>query len=493
MHDVTALPIDRFVVEAAAVALTVIFLEPQAWFIVRSTERPKIADRRRAARWAAMTSTLLAIAVGVAMPDKTAACPFCVAVSNTLTDELREASAAVLAECVGPAATRPADAQRRVAPVPFHEFRVVEAIKGPEHRLGNVTRGATLQAFSNAGIRPGQICLILGYDDSPLQWGTPMGVTAAQADYLRGLAKLPADNPQRLEYFLPFLDHADKLIADDAHNEFAMASLADVSTLRERLDRAAIWRQLRDSDLPVHRRRLCWTLLGICGSEADTKFVEELIRLSHVHQEFKAGLDAALGCYLTLGGERALAAVEQDYLGNPAAEYTDTFSAIMAIRVHGTELKQFPQARLAAALRLVLNRPPLADLVIPDLARWQDWSVIDRLTELFVSAGPDIEFIRVPIVRYLLVCPLPEASAALEHLRQVDPQSVDRAKNFFSQTASGNADILVERPAAFTLWKGLIFLAGVSACIVAAALLRRRRSSSNCSSDSNRELPLAGD
>ena len=31
----------------------------------------------------------------------------------------------------------------------------------------------------------------------------------------------------------------------------------------------------------------------------------------------------------------------------------------------------------------MLDRPQLADLVIPDLARWEDWSVMDRLVELF--------------------------------------------------------------------------------------------------------------
>jgi hypothetical protein len=251
-------------------------------------------------------------------------------------------------------------------------------------------------------------------------------------------------------------------------------------------------------------------LLGICGNEADTRFVEELIRHSQVHQQFKPGLDAALGCYLTLGGERALAAIERDYLGNPAAEYTDTYSAIMAIRVHGTELDQFPQARLAAALRLVLNRPPLAELVIPDLARWEDWSVIDRLTEPFVNAGPDNGFIRVPIAHYMLVCPLPEANAAIQRLRQVDPQAVDQAEYSVAspsnapaaarrrdpptlippaalppstdtrgaQSVSGSADASAERPAAATLWKGLILLAGIGVCVGAAVMLLGRRSPS---------------
>ena len=73
----------------------------------------------------------------------------------------------------------------------------------------------------------------------------------------------------------------------------------------------------------VHRRRLCWTLLGICGSEADIEIVEELIARRRVDPDFDLGLDAALGCYLTLGGERALATVERDQFGGFFIETTN--------------------------------------------------------------------------------------------------------------------------------------------------------------------------
>ncbi len=45
----------------------------------------------------------------------------------------------------------------------------------------------------------------------------------------------------------------------------------------------------------------------------------------------------------------------------------------LALRVLGQETDLIPKQRLVAALRNMLDRPQLADLVIPDLARWQDW------------------------------------------------------------------------------------------------------------------------
>ncbi len=88
---------------------------------------PSDLGRGPVRRWTLMM-TLLASTASIAMPNETAGCPFCVAVSSTLTDDLRDASAAVLAKCVRPDAARPADAQRCVAPPPVHEFRVVEVI-----------------------------------------------------------------------------------------------------------------------------------------------------------------------------------------------------------------------------------------------------------------------------------------------------------------------------------------------------------------------------
>jgi hypothetical protein len=79
------------------------------------------------------------------------------------------------------------------------------------------------------------------------------------------------------------------------------------------------------------------------------------------------------------------------------------------------------------SLKLLLDEPKLADLVIADLARWEDWSAVDRLVTLFKEAQDDNIFVREPIVNYLRACPLPEAAAAITELEAIDPQAVRRA------------------------------------------------------------------
>jgi hypothetical protein len=97
-------------------------------------------------------------------------------------------------------------------------------------------------------------------------------------------------------------------------------------------------------------------------------------------------------------------------------------------------------------MRLMLDRPQLADLVIPDLARWEDWSVMDRLVQLFKDANDDSIWVRVPVVNYLRACPLPEAKKHIEELAKIDPDAVKRASNFFPLGSAAKAPKGATRP-----------------------------------------------
>lgn len=108
-----------------------------------------------------------------------------------------------------------------------------------------------------------------------------------------------------------------------------------------------------------------------------------------------------------------------------------------------------PRSALVESLHHVLDRSDLADLVIPDLARWSDWTQVDRLTQMFIDAEADNNWVRVPVVNYLRACPLPEAKEAIKKLEKVDPESVRRANTFFSIPVpvrdTGSSDSAVRR------------------------------------------------
>ena len=93
-------------------------------------------------------------------------------------------------------------------------------------------------------------------------------------------------------------------------------------------------------------------------------------------------------------------------------------------------------------MRLILDRAELADLVIPDLARWEDWTQIDKLSELFKSADEKSSWVRVPVINYLRACPLTAAETRLAELKQIDPAAFKRATSFFPvpKATSGTTD-----------------------------------------------------
>ena len=50
--------------------------------------------------------------------------------------------------------------------------------------------------------------------------------------------------------------------------------------------------------------------------------------------------------------------------------------AISALRRYNAEFGTIPRDRRLKSLHLVLDRPQLAEYVIPDLTRWEDWSAL---------------------------------------------------------------------------------------------------------------------
>ena len=83
-------------------------------------------------------------------------------------------------------------------------------------------------------------------------------------------------------------------------------------------------------------------------------------------------------------------------------------------------------------MRLVLDHPRLADQAVMDLARWQDWTVMDRLVALFKSPDPETaSWVRIPVINYLRACPLPKAKEYIEELRKIDPQAVEQSETLY--------------------------------------------------------------
>jgi hypothetical protein len=368
-----------------------------------------------------IVAAVVASAVSIGWVSWSVACPFCSAVSLTFSEEIGSSQVAVIARMT----QAPPPSNENSIDVAKARFEVVKVLKGTE-ALGK-TREIEAVYFGDSPV--GTNFLVMGIDPPAISWGTPIAITERGVEYVTKAMDLPKEGADRLAYFQDYLEDKDDMLARDAYDEFAKAPYADVMGLRGRMhhDKLVAW--VKSPEVPVSRRRLYLTMLGADARPEDIPLLEEMIKSKD--RQTKGALDALVAAYLTLKGPDGMPLVEELFLKNKDAEYTDTYATIMALRFHGTEEKIIPRDRLLVGLRMMLDRPQLADLVIPDLARWEDWSVIDRLVELFKTSNEESSWVRVPVINYLRACPLPDAQKRIDELAKLDPESIKRANSFF--------------------------------------------------------------
>jgi hypothetical protein len=102
--------------------------------------------------------------------------------------------------------------------------------------------------------------------------------------------------------------------------------------------------------------------------------------------------------------------------------------ALSAVRFYREYGRQIPRERLAAAIVHVLARPEVAAAAIVDLARFEHWDAVERISGLYRRKGYEDRAIGRAVVGYLTHCPRPEAVSALAQLRRTDPDGVAAAE-----------------------------------------------------------------
>lgn len=360
---------------------------------------------------------VLAQAIGIRANEAAAeACPFCSAASQTLRQESQSMDAVAIASLQ-------ADGR---ADIDGNATFVVERVLRGESLL---EKGQKVEASYFGPGKSNKKFLLLGVDPKNLVWSSPLPLSEDAEKYIDAIQKLPEDPIERLEFYQKHFEHPDSLLARDSYDEFALAPYEDVKKLKDKMNREQLMDWIRDPEKSPDRKRLYYTMLGICGNQDDVVEFESMIRSND--PEKRAGLDALIASYLMLRGPEGLKLIDEQFLTNRKASYPDVYSSVMALRFHGTEGNVIPKEDILKSMRHLIEAPDLADLVIPDLARWSDWSQIDRLTELFKKSNDDNSWVRVPVVNYLRACPLPEAKERLKELEKIDPKAVKRAATFF--------------------------------------------------------------
>jgi hypothetical protein len=186
-------------------------------------------------------------------------------------------------------------------------------------------------------------------------------------------------------------------------------------------------------------------MLGLCGDEEDAALMQA--KIAENTENFRLGIEGVMGGYLLLTGESGLDAIEKSKLLSKDVPFSETYAAMQALRFMWTYGNgRISPERLRSSMRLLLDRPEVADLVVADLARWKDWSVQSRLMDLYGAEGYDIPSIKRSIIRYMIAStkdvspgggeqePPPHVAQGvkyLQKLRDKDAKMVNESERLF--------------------------------------------------------------
>ena len=373
-------------------------------------------------------------------------CPFCEAPSLTLSEQLAASDVVVLATWLE--ADRGGDASPA-----YTRFEVKKAVKGP-FEAGKKLKLAGYQT----GKAGETLLLTAGGGDLP-QWDLPTPISADGFDYLREAPAKDTPTEERLKFYLKYLEHPDDLVASDAYGEFANAPFEEIEKLAPALPREQLAGWLKDDDTDPARLALYGLLLGLSGEESDADLLRT--KIFEGTDPFRIGIDGLMSGFLLLTGEAGLKELEanklipdhvpgpdgeplKDEAGEPiAVPFSEVYAAMQAVRfmwTYGGD--RIPKERLRESLRTLLDKPDLADVVIADLSRWQDWAAMDRIAGLYAAEGYDVPAIDRAIIRYLMEAakdkptagePPPHVAEAEKHLAEIeakDPAAVKNARRY---------------------------------------------------------------
>jgi hypothetical protein len=364
---------------------------------------------------------------------QTLACPFCSAPSQTLAEQVAQADGVCLVQFVKGEPAKDQDPGTST-------YEVVQVVKSPKDSL---KKGDHVNLPRYRAGKAGDLFLVMGTragKENAIEWGSPTEITEPAFAYV---AQAPAPEvpvTKRLKYFLRFLEFPDQLVANDAFGEFANAPYKDIAAVASLLPRDKIRTWLTRPETPQTRLGLYGMLLGLCGDDSDAKLLAE--KIAPNSDEFRIGLDGMISGYLLLRGNSALDNIDdwkfKIHNGKKAA-FSETYAAMMGLRFMWQYAGgKISNERLQQSMRLLLDQPELADLVIADLARWKDWSVQERLMSLYGKGDYNIPSIKRSIIRYMLASTDLKGDVAAADNRATAAAGSASGAQSTGGTASGN-------------------------------------------------------
>jgi hypothetical protein len=305
-------------------------------------------------------------------------------------------------------------------------LRVHQVIKG-QAAFGDVK---SLQTKLNFAPPVGGLVVAFSEPLDGIAWNwVATSVNETSLAYFARAPNLRQESSKRLRYFAKFLEHPDPLVAEDAYLEFGHAPYDVVVKAADALPMDRLRKWLKNDAVPEVRKGFYGMALGLAKGDADRRANAEVLKQQILAEDddFRAGFDGVLAGYLLLEGRKGLTLIDRRYLSSADAKVGNVRHALAALRFYAESGKEIPTSEICNAVRHTLRRPEFGDRVIIDLARWQDWSDVTQVAELYQTTDAS-QGLRQAVIGYLRACPDEEAKAALGRIRTNDPKGVAAAE-----------------------------------------------------------------
>ena len=357
-----------------------------------------------------------------------ACCPLCLAPQRTWAETIHEAEVVVLGKLI----SRDEGAEDRK---PSAEFEVVHVHKSTalfKHdvktrvRIHEFVYGETGDLFlltaslrdantrtlhetfatTNSGektdLKIKKVSATESKPDYVIAWDVPVPASMKAWKYVTAAPSPDHDTLERLNYFLPYLENSSDLVASDAWGEFAKAEYGVIKKLSPKFSATNLRTWISNSETGPERLSLYGLMLGMCGGAEDAEFLRQQIGAAKTG-EIQLGHEGLMGGLLVLAGENGLRFLEETRLHRETAPTFEILAAVQAIQfLWNHEPERIAKERMRKALHPLLNNESMREIVIIDLARWQDWSLVSKLPDVYSQCREDDSRTTAAIVGYLL-------------------------------------------------------------------------------------------
>ncbi|QDU64729.1 hypothetical protein Pan216_56210 [Planctomycetes bacterium Pan216] len=368
---------------------------------------------------AACRKTFLLVLTLVLVANRATACPFCEQLGQTLSETIADADFAAIGQLSDARQHPNASAGQ---PTATTRLRLDHTLKA--HPVATGKDELLLSRYvARAAREPFEAVVLAEVIDDQVE---PHRVMPAEervyVDYVTAAVKKSVKpDAERLTFFFEQLGSPDSRIATDAYKEFSKTPYLAVKSAAASYDPQQLRKWMENPETPTFRLGLYGLLLGIHGRPEDAPFLRKLI-FDPKHRP-RVGLDGIMAGYSLLlpkeGVDDLLA-----LLANPKETFNAHYSALEAIRFLIGESTDQERRRLLDGVSRALVSADIADLVIDELRKNQQWQFLDDVLARFDDPDYQRPVIRQAILRFALQAPGEKAASFVKTQRDADPRLV---------------------------------------------------------------------